>query len=67
MKRDKSIAKDQKKLEELRRKLHTEDDSKFVLMFSACVAAVKSPQTTSLFSYIVLVLRYHHGLYVVNI
>ncbi len=28
LKRDKSIAKDQKRLEEMRRKLHTEDDSK---------------------------------------
>ena len=28
LKRDKSIAKDQKKLEEMRKKLHTEDDSK---------------------------------------
>lgn len=28
LKRDKSIAKDQKKLEEMRRKLHTDDDSK---------------------------------------
>ena len=28
LKRDKSIAKDQKKLEEMRKKLHTEDDSR---------------------------------------
>ena len=33
LKRDKSIAKDQKKLEEMRKKLHTEDDSKSCLKF----------------------------------
>ena len=38
LKRDKSIAKDQKKLEEMRKKLHTEDDSKHFLYIFFTVA-----------------------------
>jgi talin len=40
LKRDKSIAKDQKKLEELRKKLHTEDDSKFNQPFTIGISGI---------------------------
>ena len=37
LKRDKSIAKDQKKLDELKKKLHTEDESEYAFFVRVCV------------------------------
>jgi len=37
MKRDRSIAKDQKKLEEMKRKLHTDDECMSVIYFNTAV------------------------------